>query len=153
MMDLWTYAYSIGSPSEPRNVTASAVESSVALSWTPPADDGGGPVWYRIYRGTSPGMESLLTEIPSTSSFNDTNVSVGVTYVYRMSALNTLMEGPRSVEVRAMPSAPPGGTDWLVPAVATAAVVTVALAVAFVLLRRRRIGRPPDLSEGQHRQP
>jgi hypothetical protein len=77
---------------------------SVALSWTVPAD-GGSPIsGYRIYRGTTPGGEALLTTVTIGTTYLDTAVTSGVTYYYQVTAVNGDGESVRSVEVSATPS-------------------------------------------------
>jgi len=67
-------------------VTLSWVASNVATS-------------YKIYRGTSPGSETLLASPVGTgTSYIDTSVSNGVTYYYKVSAVNAIGESAMSGE-------------------------------------------------------
>jgi fibronectin type 3 domain-containing protein len=94
-------------PSEPANVTASANDASVHLTWQQPASDGGSPVTgYRIYRGTAPGPDTLLASVGAVTSFDDTGLTNGVTYYYRVSAENEVGEGPLSSDASATPTSP-----------------------------------------------
>lgn len=95
-------------PSAPRDLRASAGDAIVNLDWSPPADDGGSPVTnYRIYRGTVPGHLDFLATVSDVLSYQDTGVTNGVTYHYRVSAVNSAGEGPRSGRVDATPTATP----------------------------------------------
>lgn len=67
-----------------------------------------GATRYRIYRGVN-GVWSQ-TAIASTEglSWNDNGVVNGTPYSYKVAASNSSGTGPMSVEVTAMPLAPPG---------------------------------------------
>lgn len=96
-------------PSEPRNLTAAAGNSQVALSWQSPLSDGGFPVTnYRIYRNTS-----LLTQIGTNTSFIDYNVLNGVIYTYQVSAVNGVGEGNKSNSVQVIPMTTPSAPQNL----------------------------------------
>jgi len=92
-----------GPPFVPENVTATAGDDQVNVSWSPPADDNGSQVeGYRVYRGDSIGSGSLLEEV--TGSFLvDDEVDIGKFYYYAVSAFNSAGEGPRSAEVSVKP--------------------------------------------------
>ena len=50
-----------------------------------PVSDGGSPVTgYKVYRGTPSGGETLLTTLGNVTSFNDTGLSNGTTYFYKV---------------------------------------------------------------------
>ncbi len=84
-------------PGAPRSLQASAGDSRVDLAWREPGSDGGSPVTgYRIFRGTSPGSLSLLTQVGNVTVHSDTGVTNGVTYYYEVTAVNSIGEGPRS---------------------------------------------------------
>jgi fibronectin type 3 domain-containing protein len=88
----------------PGNVTATAHNAQVTLSWTAPA----GAVSYNIYRATRKGGEGTIpyqTGVTSTS-FTDTGLSNGTTYFYIVTAVDgSGTEGARSIEVSATPQA------------------------------------------------
>jgi parallel beta-helix repeat protein len=91
-------------PSEPTNVQANAADSYIVLMWDPPISDGGFPVLnYSIYRGETQGEETYLIKIGNILSYNDTDVTNGVTYYYRLIAFNDLGEGLSSQIVNATP--------------------------------------------------
>jgi fibronectin type 3 domain-containing protein len=83
-------------------------DGAVGLDWSAPASSGGYAITeYRIYRGTSPGGETLLTSAPANvTSFADGGLTNGTTYFYEVSAVNARGEGPRSSEVSATPGLP-----------------------------------------------
>jgi fibronectin type 3 domain-containing protein len=93
-------------PSAPRSPVASPSSGRVTLSWSAPASDGGAAVTnYKVYRGTSSGGESLLITLGNVLTYQDTAVTNGQAYFYRISAANTAGEGSLSAEVSATPAA------------------------------------------------
>ena len=97
-------------PSAPILTSATPGDAEVALAWTAPADGGAAITGYRVFRGTSPGEVSLLTDLGDVLTYIDTDCTNGVTYYYRVSAVNAIGEGQRSNERDAepigLPSAP-----------------------------------------------
>lgn len=88
-------------------LTATAADRSVRLSWTTPAN-GGAPIsGYRLYRGTATGSEVLLKTVGKVNVYDDTTVSNGTRYFYRVSAVNSVGEGALSNEVSALPATVP----------------------------------------------
>jgi parallel beta-helix repeat protein len=91
-------------PSEPQNVQTSSGDSYVNLTWGPPEDDGGLFITgYRVYRGIISGEEDFYTTVGNTHYFNDTDVDNGISYYYKVSAVNPVGEGPLSFEVNNTP--------------------------------------------------
>jgi len=140
-----------GVPSAPENLVARGGDGYVVLTWEAPADDGGSPITgYKIYRGTSPGEEVLLTTVGNETTYNDTGVTNGQTYYYRVSAVNGIGEGELSEEVSATPqSAPPAPADTstsggmsILPLLAAIAVAIVVI-VLIVLFSRWRKSHTP----------
>ncbi|MCK4443507.1 MAG: fibronectin type III domain-containing protein, partial [Thermoplasmata archaeon] len=110
-------------PSAPENLQATWGDSFVNITWSPPSSDGGFPVTkYRIYRGTVSGGETFLVDTQWFAYYNDTVVTNGVRYYYRVAAINNKGEGPKSNEAASIPTAVPGpptglqaslgGDDW-----------------------------------------
>jgi PKD repeat protein len=100
-------------PGAPTGLTATPGSGQVALSWTPPSNNGGVNITsYKVYRGTSSGGETLLTSggcsgLGAVTSCTDTGLTNGTTYYYTVSAMNAIGEGPVSNEANATPA---GGT-------------------------------------------
>jgi subtilisin family serine protease len=98
-----------GPPSAPTGVSATAGASHVSLTWSPAP----GAVTYNVKRSTTNGgpYATIATGV-GTPAYIDTNVSVGVTYYYVVSAVNSAGESPDSAQVSATPllsaPAPPG---------------------------------------------
>ncbi len=112
-------------------VVATGGLRSVNLTWTAPLFDGGSDITgYAIYRGVSPGKEAFLVSVGNILTFQDSGLSDGTTYYYRVTALNEEGEGSPSAEVSAstlgLPGSPLGLTaspsgdylhlSWLPPA-------------------------------------
>jgi PKD repeat protein len=99
-------------PGAPTGATATAGNGQVALSWTPPASNGGVDITsYKVYRGTSSGSETLLTSggcsgLGVVVSCTDTGLTNGQAYYYKVTAVNALGESPQSNEAVATPVAP-----------------------------------------------
>ena len=94
-------------PTAPLSLQATSGNAQVALSWSPPASDGGSQLsGYRVYRGTSPGGEGpTAIGTPSGTSYTDTTAVNGTTYYYKVTAVNSVGEGPASNEASATPAA------------------------------------------------
>jgi PKD repeat protein len=98
-------------PGAPTGLTATAGNGQASLSWTAPASNGGVAITsYRVYRGTASGGETLLTtggcsNLGVVLSCTDTGLANGTTYYYKVSAVNSIGEGPQSNEASAKPSA------------------------------------------------
>jgi len=99
-------------PTAPQNLTATPGDTTVNLTWLAPLTNGGKPVTnYKIYRGTTPGGETLLTTISTMYYYNDTGLLRDQTYYYRVSAVNANGESPLSNEVSAIPAPPVHNVD------------------------------------------
>ena len=95
-------------PSAPQNLTATAGDSQIALTWQVPSSNGGASITnYKIYRGTSSNNETYLTEVSgSTTTYTDTGLTNGTTYYYKVTAVNSVGESGFSNEVSKTPTAP-----------------------------------------------
>ncbi len=115
----WSFIVSLPTPpSPPQNLTGITQGQASYLSWSPPQNDGGSPITaYRIYRGTSSGGETFLTEVPSnTTSYTDSDVIGGTTYWYYVKAVNSVGESNPSNEVSVyIPLNPPPPPNLLSP--------------------------------------
>jgi fibronectin type 3 domain-containing protein len=97
-------------PTEPLNVQTAYASNQVTLTWTQPGYFGAPSIlYYRIYRGTTAGSESfLINTTDATPQYVDNFVENGITYYYRISAVNSLYyEGIKSTTVSIMPRTVP----------------------------------------------
>ena len=91
-------------PGPPTGLMAVAEDAQIKLNWTAPSDNGGSPITnYTIYRGTTPGGETLLAETPVVYTYVDTGLTYGVTYYYKATAKNVVGAGQSSNEANATP--------------------------------------------------
>jgi fibronectin type 3 domain-containing protein len=97
-------------------LTATGGNGVVHLTWNAPANGGSTISNYKVYKGTTSGGETALTTLGNVASFDDTAVSNGTTYYYKVSAVNGVGEGPLSTEASATPVAPPPPPPPTVPA-------------------------------------
>ncbi len=83
-----------GSPYAPEDFNVSTKDGKVLLNWTPPMDTGGLPIQgYLIGRGDSiPNVDDYV-RIGNERSYEDTNVTLGNTYFYRVRAYNQMGDG------------------------------------------------------------
>ena len=94
-------------PTAPTLTSATAGNGNVALAWSAPSSNGGAAVTnYKIYRGTASGSETLLTTLDAATAYTDTSAANGTTYYYQVTAVNSVGEGPRSLELSATPAVP-----------------------------------------------
>lgn len=99
-------------PQTPPQLRATAGNARVQLSWSPSA----GAARYKLVRSTTPsGPFAIVVSTPDTS-FNDTSVANGTTYFYAVAAQNSAGESALSLQIQAMPVAPPPPPVGLVAA-------------------------------------
>jgi len=93
----------------PTNLSATPGDAAITLSWTP-VD---GATGYNVYRGTSSNGQAAIPVGPNVtmSAFADTPLVNGTPYFYKVTALKTGVESPRSTEATATPAAPPPTND------------------------------------------
>jgi predicted transcriptional regulator/fibronectin type 3 domain-containing protein len=74
-------------PSAPLNLSMSVDGKTVTLTWEPPEDQGGAPVYgYRVYRGTLETSLKPIRSIVGQLTFYDSPPLIGTTYYYAVSA-------------------------------------------------------------------
>ncbi len=95
-------------PDPPSGVVAIPGDDRVDLAWDPPAFDGGSPVTgYRLYRGTDTASMVRVADLGEVLIYADRGVLNGVTYFYRVGAVNAVGEGVASSAVVATPRGSP----------------------------------------------
>src|SRR5436309_2510312 len=101
-------------PSAPRSLAAVPGDGRVMLNWQTPASNGGSAITtYSVYRGTSAGTETLLAILGTVLSYEDSGLTNGQPYYYRVSANNSVGEGPLSNEISVMPATVPSAPNSL----------------------------------------
>jgi parallel beta-helix repeat protein len=101
-------------PSAPLNLSAFPGNQQITLTWDPPYFDGASPITnYRIYRGTIPGGEIFHAQVGAVLTYQDTGLTNGQLYCYRVSAVNGVGEGPLSNEACTAPTTTPGAPTIL----------------------------------------
>jgi hypothetical protein len=84
-------------PSAPVNLVNVSGDGYVNLSWNAPLSDGGSDIIiYKIYRNSI--TEVYDTVLSNQLWYNDTEVTNGMNYIYFVSAVNGIGEGPHSNE-------------------------------------------------------
>ncbi|HEY0550891.1 MAG TPA: metallophosphoesterase [Verrucomicrobiae bacterium] len=89
-------------PAAPTNLTAaSPTKKKITLAWTQSASPN--VVSNRVYRSTvNGGPYSVVTTIPAAASYQNSGLTSGTTYYYRVTALNNAgLEGPQSNQASA----------------------------------------------------
>jgi hypothetical protein len=108
-------------PGAPQNISAEAGTGHILVSWYAPASDGGSAVTgYVVYRDSHTRKATPIATVGPVFAYADTDVEPGATYVYFVSAVNAVGEGPATGSANAtVPSAngtaneTDGDTDWL----------------------------------------
>jgi titin len=91
-----------GLPGAPTNVTGTAGNSSVNLSWTAPSSNGGSPITgYRITPYIGANAQTPVLTGSAGTTFTVTGLTNGTAYTFRVAAINVVGTGPDSA-----PSAP-----------------------------------------------
>ncbi len=115
-------------PSAPQSLAAVGSSTTVTLSWSAPASNGGSVVTgYNVYRGTSAGAEAstpVASNVAGTG-FTDTGLANGTTYFYRVAAVNAVGTSPTSNEASATPRATVAGAPTALTATAGNASVSL----------------------------
>ncbi len=102
-----TIAPTIVAPGPPVDLMATADDGQVDLSWAPPADDGGSTVTsYQLswYTNTSGAVD---TRTINGTTFRHEGLENGLTYHYKVAAINAVGVSEPSGAVDATPTAPP----------------------------------------------
>src|SRR6266852_1033216 len=86
-------------PSAPTNVTATAGNAQVAVTWTASA----GATSYNVKRSTTSGSGYVRIGTSTAAAFTDMGLTNGTTYYYVVSGVNASGEGPNSSQVTATP--------------------------------------------------
>jgi fibronectin type 3 domain-containing protein len=113
-------------PGAPQSFAAAAGVGQVTLSWKAPASSGGAPVTsYDVYRGPAVGSESLLASGVTTPSYVDAAVTNGSTYYYKVTAVNSVGQGPATADAVAIPGVVPRAPSNLTAKAATLGGITL----------------------------
>jgi fibronectin type 3 domain-containing protein len=91
----------VGVPPAPTNVTATAGNGQVGLSWSASS----GATSYNVKRSTTNGGPYTTMASPTTTGYTNTGLTNGTTYYYVVSAVNTAGESANSSQVSATPTA------------------------------------------------
>src|SRR5436309_7605814 len=92
-------------PSAPQNLQATAGVRNATLTWDAPSSNGGSPITgYKVYRSTSSGTETGYVTLGNVTSYINTGLTPGVTYFYKVLAVNSIGLSPLSNEASATPS-------------------------------------------------
>ena len=101
---------SFTAPQPPTGLIATSGNTQTSLSWAAPTDNGGSTITgYNIYRGTVSGGEGTTpvgTVSGSTLTYADTGLTNGITYYYKVTAVNSVGESSPSNEASATPAIP-----------------------------------------------
>jgi parallel beta-helix repeat protein len=94
------YSTAMDVPEEPKNFKITSEDLYILLTWHSPYNNGGSPVInFRIYRSTEPDIDLFFEEIGTKTEYRDTSMTPGLRYYYRVSAVNEIGEGEKSVKV------------------------------------------------------
>ncbi len=97
-----------GLPTAPLSFAVQAGNTQVTLTWAAPTYSGGPALsGYKVYKGTSSTSQTLLATVgASPTSYTATGLTNGTTYYFKVTAYNSVGEGPATAVLSAVPSAP-----------------------------------------------
>lgn len=90
-------------PSAPLGISLLPGNNQITLSWNASLNGGSPITAYKIYRGTSPGSEKLLTTLGNVTHYIDTGLTNSQTYYYEISAISSYGEGSKTSEQSGVP--------------------------------------------------
>lgn len=90
-----SFALAAGPPTPTGLVATASLETHVALSWTAAS----GAISYNIYRSTTPSGEALFTTNILSNTFENSGLSNGTLYFYKVDAVNSSGTSRLSSEV------------------------------------------------------
>jgi hypothetical protein len=93
-------------PAAPTNLTATAGDAQVSLTWSAST----GATSYNVKRSATSGGPYTQIAVSTSTSYTDTALTNGTTYYYVVSAINSAGESANSAQVSALPSIPPPTT-------------------------------------------
>lgn len=104
------YTTSVTFPSAPLNLTADIDSGAITLHWDQPVNNGGAPITsFMIYRGSAADNLTLYAEVDgATTTYVDSGLENGVTWVYRLKAGNSEGYSVFSNQITATPCTLPG---------------------------------------------
>lgn len=82
----------------------------INVTWSPPADDGGLPVGYRVERVDETGAQPLV-QLDDRTAYVDTDLEGGSQHTYRVVSTNDAGEGPVDEQVQAEAATEPRAED------------------------------------------
>nr|MDO8110542.1 fibronectin type III domain-containing protein [Candidatus Sigynarchaeota archaeon] len=95
-------------PAMPRNILAQPGNRHINLTWNVPASSGGQPITnYIIFRGYSLAWMEARAIIGNVTTFQDTGLVNGLSYYYRVSAMNCMGQGSNTSAILAIPATTP----------------------------------------------
>ena len=101
-------------PSAPQGLSAVPGDRMVSLSWKAPAHSGSTAVKnYRVYRGGAAGAESFLAEVGTMLTYNDSGLTNGQVYYYKVVAFSLVGDGIDGNVVHTTPSLSPDAPTGL----------------------------------------
>lgn len=103
----------VGTPAAP-SLTVTPGDTANALTWGAVLA-APGVTAYKLYRSTTAGAETLYQTLGNVTSYNDTGLTNGTTYYYKLSAVNASGEGTLSTEQSGTPvsGVPGAGSHYL----------------------------------------
>ncbi len=87
------FSYRKSSPSAPRHASARAGVRDAAISWRPPADNGGSPVTGYVITATAKGHKPVTTRLPAGVSMVTLALQADVSWTIKVQAVNKLGRG------------------------------------------------------------
>ena len=86
-------------PSEPLNLRVINQNTYNQISWGPPLSDGGSPIlYYKLYKWSQEWPAYNFLASTTNLNFNDYSILQNKNYCYKVSAVNSIGEGPLSAE-------------------------------------------------------